>query len=88
MKVQTIPVTVPLRERAARAVCAIHSAGEVCEIGATTADAVLAEVKAWLLEMADTRDRDADEYGRGSGLALLAAGDAGLLRGLAEGVMR
>jgi hypothetical protein len=45
----TAPAQMDVRERAARAVCAIHSGGTVpCDIGRTTSGAVLDDLAAWL----------------------------------------
>jgi hypothetical protein len=85
-----VPFELPhrsVRERVARAVCARHGEGKnapVCELGQTVTDAALAEVRVWLLEMADRNHALAAEYGTASPLARLVAGDEGMVRGIAD----
>lgn len=82
-----ITPTTPLRQRAARAACASHgkTGGNLtCEMGQRIADDVLGEVRAWLIELADRHRALASEYGDGSPIALLAAGDEGTVRGIAD----
>jgi hypothetical protein len=50
-------------------------------LGQTATDAALAEVRLWLLELADRREH---EYPVTDPLSLVAAGDAGTIRGLAR----
>lgn len=81
MSIQLVDKT--LRDRAAEAACTLHRKDKdtlfVCDVGRRTTDAVLAEVRNWLLERATLQP-----FAASAAALRVAAGDLGLPEGVAK----